>query len=323
MNLHKDPQLFKDAVNMAARSIADGGLGINPLFIEKDYWICRSLALMVKGDLNRLTVFKGGTSLSKAYGIGARFSEDIDVAIIKTKEFSGNQQKNLIKQTARNMTVGMEETNTSLSSKGSYYYKAFYAYPQFVESAFPSSIKTGQILIEINSFSNPYPFEAREIQSFLTQFLIQTGNTEMVEDYAMQPFSIQVLDKRRTLTEKMVSLLRCSLANSPERQLSAKIRHFYDLYFLSLDDATNKYLHSDAFLSELKELFIHDQHQFDEPSGWKEKSIEHSPLLTSFEKIWKSLEVVYKRELPGLAYQSIPEATDIKDCFCRILECLR
>lgn len=87
MNLHKDPQLFKDAVNMAARSIADGGLGINPLFIEKDYWICRSLALMVKGDLNRLTVFKGGTSLSKAYGIGARFSEDIDVAIIKTKDF--------------------------------------------------------------------------------------------------------------------------------------------------------------------------------------------------------------------------------------------
>lgn len=120
----------------------------------------------------------------------------------------------------------------------------------------------------------------------------------------------------------MVSLLRCSLANSPERQLSAKIRHFYDLYFLSLDDATNQYLHSDAFLSELKELFIHDQHQFDEPSGWKEKSIEHSPLLTSFEKIWKPLEVVYKRELPGLAYQSIPEATDIKDCFCRILECL-
>lgn len=323
MNLHKDPQLFKEAVNMAARSIADGGLGINPLFIEKDYWICRSLALMVKGDLSRQTVFKGGTSLSKAYGIGARFSEDIDIAVIKIKEISGNQQKNLIKQTARNMTVGLEETNTSQSSKGSYYYKAFYAYPQLVESALPHSIKTGQILIEINSFSNPYPFEEREIQSFLTQFLIQTGNMGMVEDYAMQPFSIQVLDKRRTLTEKTVSLLRCSLANRPERQLSAKIRHFYDLYFLSLDDATHKYLHSEAFLSELRELFIHDQHQFDEPRGWKEKSIEQSPLLSSFEEIWKPLEAVYKRELPGLAYQSIPEANDIKDCFCRILECLR
>lgn len=320
MNLHTDPQLFKEAVNMAARPIADGGLGINPLFIEKDYWICRSLALMAKGDLNRQTVFKGGTSLSKAYGIGARFSEDIDVAIIKTKESSGNQQKNLIKRTARNMTAGLEETNTSQSSKGSYYYKAFYAYPQIVESARPTSIKKGQLLVEINSFSNPYPFEEREIQSFLTQFLIQTGNTEIVEDYAMQPFSVQVLDKRRTLTEKTVSLLRCSLADKPERQLSAKIRHFYDLYFLSLDDEIHKYLHSDAFLSDLKELFIHDQHQFDEPSGWKEKSIEQSPLLSSFDEIWKSLEVVYKRELPGLAYQSIPEATDVKACFCRILD---
>lgn len=39
MNLHKDPQLFKEAVNMAARSIADGGLGINPFcfLLSKKY----------------------------------------------------------------------------------------------------------------------------------------------------------------------------------------------------------------------------------------------------------------------------------------------
>lgn len=43
MKLHTDQQLFKDAINFASRPATDGGLGISPLFIEKDYWVSRSL----------------------------------------------------------------------------------------------------------------------------------------------------------------------------------------------------------------------------------------------------------------------------------------
>ncbi len=59
----------------------EGGLGIKSLFIEKDYWITRALKLMAANDSDHRAVFKGGTSLSKVYKIGSRFSEDIDVAI--------------------------------------------------------------------------------------------------------------------------------------------------------------------------------------------------------------------------------------------------
>jgi Nucleotidyl transferase AbiEii toxin, Type IV TA system len=48
--------------------------------IEKDFWVCwtlRSLFLLPTGHATM--VFKGGTSLSKAYGLIDRFSEDIDV----------------------------------------------------------------------------------------------------------------------------------------------------------------------------------------------------------------------------------------------------
>ena len=45
-------------------------------------------------------IFKGGTSLTKAYGIGSRFSEDIDIAISEAWTLSGNQLKMLIKRTA-------------------------------------------------------------------------------------------------------------------------------------------------------------------------------------------------------------------------------
>lgn len=93
MKLHTDQQLFKDAINFASRPATDGGLGISPLFIEKDYWVSRSLKLMAEHDKDGRAVFKGGTSLSKAYGIGARFSEDIDVAISDAWTLSGNQLK--------------------------------------------------------------------------------------------------------------------------------------------------------------------------------------------------------------------------------------
>jgi predicted nucleotidyltransferase component of viral defense system len=81
MRLHENQQLFNDAILAASRTKEEGGLGIKSIFIEKDYWICRSLSLMAGNDKEGRAIFKGGTSLTKAYGIGARFSEDIDIAI--------------------------------------------------------------------------------------------------------------------------------------------------------------------------------------------------------------------------------------------------
>jgi hypothetical protein len=58
--------------------------GILPLNVEKDYWVCRVLGPVMKqleGDPGR--VFKGGTSLSKGFGIIDRFSEDIDIVLVR------------------------------------------------------------------------------------------------------------------------------------------------------------------------------------------------------------------------------------------------
>lgn len=64
---------------------------------------------MADNDKENRAIFKGGTSLTKAYGIGNRFSEDIDIAISEAWTLSGNQLKMLIKRTARNMTAGLKE----------------------------------------------------------------------------------------------------------------------------------------------------------------------------------------------------------------------
>lgn len=55
---------------------------LTPVIIEKDFWVCWTLRRLTRSeDLAAHLTFKGGTSLSKAYGIIQRFSEDIDLTI--------------------------------------------------------------------------------------------------------------------------------------------------------------------------------------------------------------------------------------------------
>lgn len=55
---------------------------LTPIIIEKDFWVCWTLRrLAATPELKDHITFKGGTSLSKAYGIIQRFSEDIDLTI--------------------------------------------------------------------------------------------------------------------------------------------------------------------------------------------------------------------------------------------------
>ncbi len=57
-------------------------MGIGERLVEKDYWVCWMLRrLFTLPEAARHLTFKGGTSLSKAFGLIARFSEDIDLII--------------------------------------------------------------------------------------------------------------------------------------------------------------------------------------------------------------------------------------------------
>jgi len=57
-------------------------LGMNPAIVEKDFWVCWILKhLFAEPALKGQMVFKGGTSLSKVFGLIDRFSEDIDLIL--------------------------------------------------------------------------------------------------------------------------------------------------------------------------------------------------------------------------------------------------
>ena len=80
--LHKHKQ-FHDLINIVSEK-----MGIEPGLVEKDYWIMHVLFGLKKQGFQ--FELKGGTSLSKGFGIIARLSEDIDIHILPPKELGVN-----------------------------------------------------------------------------------------------------------------------------------------------------------------------------------------------------------------------------------------
>jgi hypothetical protein len=54
---------------------------VSPVLLEKDFWVCWLLGLLFGSEFAGSLVFKGGTSLSKVFGVIERFSEDIDLSL--------------------------------------------------------------------------------------------------------------------------------------------------------------------------------------------------------------------------------------------------
>lgn len=73
---------------------------LRTIIIEKDFWVCWALGrIYAIPEFAPHVIFKGGTSLSKAFGLIDRFSEDVDLTIGRTAPF--------IKDTASPVETGI------------------------------------------------------------------------------------------------------------------------------------------------------------------------------------------------------------------------
>ena len=87
MYLHKDDRtLFQDVILLVSERA-----NVAADIVEKDYYVTMILRLL--SGANYPVVFKGGTSLSKAFGIIDRFSEDIDITFME--HLGENRRKRL------------------------------------------------------------------------------------------------------------------------------------------------------------------------------------------------------------------------------------
>ena len=314
MKLHTNKELFSTLVTLTAKHFR-----ITPAFVEKDYWITLILHNLANSPFSNDVVFKGGTSLSKGYRLINRFSEDIDIAIIVEK-LSGNALKTKIRNIEKEITINFTEiTVPNVTSKGSMFRKSVFEYPSIISGVL-SGNTAKRIIVEINSFANPYPYLQQKITSFISEFLQETNQQQTIEEYGLQEFSLNVLDKCRTMLEKIVSLIRFSFSENPPQAIASKIRHFYDLYYLTHDYECLGYLESSRFKSDFLELLAHDKNAFDTPEGWRLKEISESPLVKNFPALWVSLRTIYQNELSQLAFVKIPDEKEVYNSFEKLIK---
>ena len=83
--------------------------GLLPVMVEKDFWVSWTLAvLFAHREFGNQLVFKGGTSLSKVFGVIKRFSEDIDLSV--SPAFLGISEESVEQAGSRNKrTERMQE----------------------------------------------------------------------------------------------------------------------------------------------------------------------------------------------------------------------
>lgn len=250
MILHNDKETFNDLIETTA-----GVLGIPAVFIEKDYWVTYILNKLSKSNYKETAIFKGGTSLSKAYKIIDRFSEDIDLAII-TDDIYGNAVKTLIKNIEKALLNGnFEETTTSQTSKGSKFRKTVHQYPKIIEGDFGHANEN--LIIELNSFAKPHPYISKTISTYIYDFLKNQSDEakKLIGDFQLEPFEINVLDYKRTLCEKISAVARASFeSDEVYSQLKEKIRHLYDIYHLIREDEIKAFLNSDDMNSMIQSV---------------------------------------------------------------------
>ncbi len=316
--LHLEPDLFNDLIHATSENLA-----IPAQLIEKDYYISLVLRALSHSAYNQQIVFKGGTSLSKAYNLINRFSEDVDFAVI-SGEMTGNQIKKLLTRLMKEVTVDlMEDKNFTDISKGSKFRKQAFLYDAQISIEADLNPIPSRIIVEISAFANPFPYEKRMIEPFVTTFLKKRSMNDFIVQYNLEPVELNVLLPRQTMCEKTVSLIRFSMSDTPLASLSSKIRHFYDLDALLATEDIQNYISSKAFAKDIKTLIQHDMQAFDEPIGWSRlENLSQSPLIKDFNGLWASLAPKYEENLSSIAYRKIPSSDTIKASFLKILNSL-
>lgn len=223
-----------------------------PLYIiEKDWWVVQTLCLVSQMDIAEHLVFKGGTSLSKAWGLIDRFSEDIDLAI--NREFFGfsgeisRTQVGKLKDASSNYIsnaflfslqkafddAGMKDVRLSVVDE-----KAPDDDPVKIAVIYPSVTEYSayiqpHVLLEISSRSLMEP-------ATLCSFRSMVGQAFPNLPFADTNISIRCVNPERTFLEKLFLLHEEHQRPKEKMKIKGKSRHFYDIYRIAQTEYAGK-----------------------------------------------------------------------------------
>lgn len=223
--------------------------GLQPFSIEKDAWVTLVLRILFRSKISDYIVFKGGTSLSKAYGLIERFSEDIDFSI--SREYLGFCNE-LTKGQIRKLRRASHKF--SLDMLPDILFKEFTEYgvkenlyqinvpnvkisdqdPEIIHINYASVFEEddylqSRVLIEMGARSLMEPFDNKNIESIIDARYPESEFTE-------GSFQVQTVIPEKTILEKLI-LLHEEFQKEPDKIRYYRMsRHLYDIYQIMKTD---------------------------------------------------------------------------------------
>lgn len=314
MRLHENEQLFGQAILATAQQ-----RDIPEIFIEKDYWVTYALYLIFNSDIGEETIFKGGTALSKCFGIIDRFSEDIDLVVKHSEGETDNQLKRKIKEIGRVVSTTLPEVNVEgLTQKMGMNRKTAHSYQKLFRGDFGQAREF--IVLEATWLGYYEPYSDHTISTYIHDMMINTGQQVLVEEYGLSPFTVHVLDPRRTICEKIMSLVRFSYTENPVQNLKNKVRHIYDLHQLLNDEDLGSFFNSEEFDEMLQKVAQDDVCSFKNNNEWLKYHPKEAVIYKDLDSVWSELAAVYIGEFSNLVYGELPAEQDILDTLLKIKE---
>ncbi len=260
---------------------------LSPQIIEKDFWVCWTLReLFGLTDIGNKLIFKGGTSLSKAYKLINRFSEDVDLAIDRTclgfdseafdpeADISSNERRrridrlkeacqNKIANELRPMMIksieaalgGVQGWSLTVDDEDVDLQTLLFAYPTSTPDVKGTYIRPA-VKIEMGARSDHWPSDQVQITSYVAE--------QFPAAFETPDFVVKVLAAERTFWEK-ATLLHAEYHRPMDQRIPLRLsRHYYDTSRLILSGIGDK---PAASLELLKRVVEHKKVFFPKASA--------------------------------------------------------
>lgn len=314
MKLHSDKTLFRQAVQFTADQMK-----IPAIYAEKDYWVTYALYNIFNNSIGKDTVFKGGTSLSKCYNMIERFSEDIDLVVLRREGETDNKLKTKLKSISTVAGQSLPEVEIEgITHKMGMNRKTAHTYTKEFQGDYGQVRDV--IVLESTWLGYYEPYTSKSIISFVGNMMLNNGQKDIAESNGLLAFELQVLEPIRTICEKIMSLVRFSYGENPIDDLKKKVRHTYDLHQLLQQKEFSDFLDSTSFEGMLLKVANDDVASFRNNNKWLVYHPSDALMFKDLENVWNELKTTYNGSFKNLVYGTLPDDTGILDTLRRIKE---
>ena len=242
-------------------------VGLPMQAVEKDFWVTVILQAVFSLPVAQHLIFKGGTSLSKAWGLISRFSEDIDLAVnpIALGAAEGDLTKKQIKKLRKASSLFVSEQLTPMlcakinemgmsaflnieaqpNGEGDNTYpeprQIYIRYQSVFEK--PLTYLRPDVVLEVSARSLIEPAMPTHVSCILADYIPIQSACDAVVHTAIPA---------KTMVEKMFLLHELFSVPGHGTRAERKSRHLYDLYQMMQQDFAQEAITNDALWESIR-----------------------------------------------------------------------